>query len=147
MMQMRNIIFISAFIAVLVCVGITLINTNEKIDKTTLKQDFAALSSYANETEFITKQYQYGKLTFPYVKTQIQYLNRKTLGLLTQLAETTIPDSYKNDVTKLRTNIVLLSQQQSAITSSQGKNKTFTRELSEIKNIEKTLESVQKHYE
>jgi hypothetical protein len=147
MKQLRNAIFISVFIAVIAAVFIAFININTNVDKTSLKQDIASLTSYTKETDFIVKQYTEDKLPFAYVKTQIQYLNKKTLDLVNQLASTTIPDTYKSDVNKIEAISIQLSQQQSTITSSHRKNKVFSKERSRLKEIERTLDLMSEKYE
>jgi hypothetical protein len=146
MKQLRNAIFITAIVAVLLTGVIAFIENQQQVDKQFIKEETSDLLSYTNETTYVLQLYHSEKLPKIYVKIHTQYLNKKTTSLYDQTTTADVPEQYRKDLERTETIALQLSQLLSSVSSSPP-NDISSMNHSQLAQIKQELIELQKKYE
>jgi hypothetical protein len=119
----------------LVAVIVTEVSANQPLSNDDLKQQLTNLDSFASETLLIIDQYSQDKLSFIYVKNQIEQIDKNVNDFYSLVESKPIPDDQQNNVNAVEKLVTQFSSQLKRIASADADK----AKLSEVQPIIKQL--------
>lgn len=146
-MKREIVVAIAIGLITLVTIIATEIAEDKPLSNDDLKQQLTNLDSFAAETSMILDQYSQGKLSFIYVKNQIEQIDKNVNDFYSLVESKIVSDEEQtnvNVVEKLVNQFTILLKR---IESAEGDQAKLSQIQPNIKQIRQQFAESQQHYE
>jgi hypothetical protein len=148
-MYIKKEIVIAILVAVItiVAVMITQVIDNQPLSNDDLKQQLTNLDSFSAETLLIVDQYTQDKLSFNYVKNQVEQIDKNVSDFYSLVESKSIPDDQQKNVEAVDNLVSQFSMQLKQIESADGDKAKISEVHQIVEQLHQQFAEGERQYE